>query len=320
MSPANEKAPTAATVEALSVNNPNQKGINMSDSKAVQASSQPVFSFGDHEVRVVVRDGEPWFVASDVCGALDYKNTSKAIGDHLDDDEKGLTTGYTLGGDQKLTVISESGLYALVLRSRKPEARKFAKWVTSEVLPAIRKTGQYKAIPAAGPLTIEMREKVKAMVVQKLDAQQYNAAITLLAKMQVNWEVVDEEPAAPVRYHFPLATADVHDRFCANTWLTPERLTDPKNKAPELDLIQALERDGHDVTGVKVRILAMRDAMEQVKEMREALMVVGTLAKRIHDFADVAREMRGKNVLFGCRPDPSSAIDRQVFRDQLGVA
>lgn len=148
ISSGNEKAPPAGTVKALSVNTqPIKEGFNMIDSKAVQVSSQPTFSFGDNKVRVIVRDGEPWFVASDVCGALDYKNTSKAIGDHLDDDEKGLTTGYTLGGEQKLTVISESGLYALVLRSRKPEARKFAKWVTSEVLPAIRKTDAYGGNP-----------------------------------------------------------------------------------------------------------------------------------------------------------------------------
>jgi len=106
-------------------------------------STLTVFNFESHEVRTVLRNGEVWFVASDVCKALGYANTSKAIGDHLDDDEKDITTGYTPGGDQKLSIISESGLYALVLRSRKPEARKFAKWVTREVLPAIRKTGTY---------------------------------------------------------------------------------------------------------------------------------------------------------------------------------
>lgn len=101
------------------------------------------FNFNGSDVRVIMRSGNPWFVATDVCTALDYVNTSKAVADHLDDDEKGVTTGYTLGGNQKLTIISESGLYALVMRSRKPEARKFAKWVTAEVLPAIRKTGSY---------------------------------------------------------------------------------------------------------------------------------------------------------------------------------
>lgn len=100
------------------------------------------FNFGAHAVRVIVRAGEPWFVASDVCAALDYKNTSQAVGDHLDADERYIET-IDRGGS--LLLINESGLYALVLRSRKPEARKFAKWVTGEVLPSIRKTGGYGA-------------------------------------------------------------------------------------------------------------------------------------------------------------------------------
>lgn len=98
------------------------------------------FNFGTHTVRVITRNNQPWFVASDVCQALGYSNTSKAIGDHLDEDER-YNESLERGGS--LLLISESGLYALVLRSRKPEARKFAKWVTSEVLPSIRQTGSY---------------------------------------------------------------------------------------------------------------------------------------------------------------------------------
>lgn len=104
------------------------------------------FNFGTHAVRVITRNNQPWFVASDVCQALGYSNTSKAIGDHLDADERASelvprTPNDSLGVPTNL--INESGLYALVLRSRKPEARKFAKWVTSEVLPSIRQTGSY---------------------------------------------------------------------------------------------------------------------------------------------------------------------------------
>lgn len=114
---------------------------------AQSASSPAVFDFQSHQVRIVTRNGEPWFVASDVCNALGYSNTSKAVGDHLDADERASemvpTPNAPLG--VPTNIISESGLYALVLRSRKPEARKFAKWVTSEVLPAIRKTGAYSA-------------------------------------------------------------------------------------------------------------------------------------------------------------------------------
>lgn len=96
------------------------------------------FNFGTHAVRVITRNNQPWFVANDVCQALGYSNTSKAIGDHLDDDER-YNESLERGGS--LLLINESGLYALVLRSRKPQARKFAKWVTSEVLPSIRTTG-----------------------------------------------------------------------------------------------------------------------------------------------------------------------------------
>lgn len=101
------------------------------------------FDFHSHAVRVVMRDGNPWFVATDVCTALGYRNPSKAVADHLDDDEK---SNQSLGlAGKPVIIISESGLYALILRSRKPEARKFSKWVTSEVLPSIRKTGSYTA-------------------------------------------------------------------------------------------------------------------------------------------------------------------------------
>ncbi|MDC6408893.1 MAG: Bro-N domain-containing protein [Xylella fastidiosa subsp. multiplex] len=101
------------------------------------------FDFHSHAVRVVMRDGNPWFVATDVCTALGYRNPSKAIADHLDDDERSNEQLDRSRMGSKAVIISESGLYALILRSRKPEARKFAKWVTSEVLPSIRKTGSY---------------------------------------------------------------------------------------------------------------------------------------------------------------------------------
>jgi prophage antirepressor-like protein len=82
-------------------------------------------------------------VAADLAAVLDYSETA-AMTRHLDDDEKGLSTVQTLGGPQEMTIISESGLYAAILKSRKPEARQFRRWVTGEVLPSIRKTGSYQ--------------------------------------------------------------------------------------------------------------------------------------------------------------------------------
>jgi len=100
-------------------------------------------------LRALTIDGAPWFVAKDICDALGLEDRYKATST-LDEDEKGTTTVRTIQGNQKAITVNESGLYSLVLRSRKPEAKRFKKWVTSEVLPAIRKTGTYSS-PAAAP-------------------------------------------------------------------------------------------------------------------------------------------------------------------------
>lgn len=109
-------------------------------------SDLTIFAFDSAAVRVVMRDGEPWFVAADLLSTLSLDR--KAL-ERLDDDEKGVSSIHTPGGDQEMTVINESGLYSLILGSRKPEAKKFKKWVTSEVLPSIRQTGSYGALPPA---------------------------------------------------------------------------------------------------------------------------------------------------------------------------
>lgn len=97
------------------------------------------WNFEDHEVRTVEIDGEPWFVLADVCKVLELSNPSMAA-KKLDDDER---TKFDLGRQGETTIINESGLYTVVLRSDKPQAKPFRKWVTSEVLPSIRKHGAY---------------------------------------------------------------------------------------------------------------------------------------------------------------------------------
>ncbi|MEM9424798.1 MAG: Bro-N domain-containing protein, partial [Spirochaetota bacterium] len=99
--------------------------------------------FGPQEVRELEKDGEPWFVAKDVAEILGYSDT-QAMTRSLDEDEKGVQTLHTLGGNQELTLISESGLYSAILRSTKPEAKAFKRWVTHEVLPSIRREGRYE--------------------------------------------------------------------------------------------------------------------------------------------------------------------------------
>ena len=100
------------------------------------------FNPGNQPVRVETIGGEPWFVAKDVCDALTISNNRDAVA-LLDEDEKLMSVITTSGQGRQMWLVNESGLYNLIFQSRKPEARKFRKWVTSEVLPAIRRTGRY---------------------------------------------------------------------------------------------------------------------------------------------------------------------------------
>lgn len=111
------------------------------DNKQVQVFKNGVFG----DVRVVMRDGEPWFIGKDVASALGYVDTVNALKAHVDeeDKQKGVAIHHHLAGTQKTTIINESGLYSLILSSKLPSAKTFKRWVTSEVLPTIRKQGMY---------------------------------------------------------------------------------------------------------------------------------------------------------------------------------
>ena len=113
------------------------------------------FDFNGSQVRVTDMEGNPWFVAKDVCLILGFRDAFNGTR-YLDEEEKATLIQSTPGGDQEVTIISESGLYSLVLRSRKPEAKAFKKWVTRDVLPAIRKTGAYVSPAMTGQDVIRL--------------------------------------------------------------------------------------------------------------------------------------------------------------------
>lgn len=133
------------------------------------------------EIRTVEHGGDTWFIAKDVCRALEVANSSDAIA-RLDEDEKGVVLTDTLGGIQNMAIINESGLYSLVLSSRKPEAKAFKRWITHEVLPSIRKHGMYAmdelldnpdlAIEALTRLKEEREKRKELELENKVQAQQ----------------------------------------------------------------------------------------------------------------------------------------------------
>ena len=136
------------------------------------------FSFEEEEVRTLSINNEPYFVGKDITEILGYSNSRKALIDHVDEEDKGVTKCDTLGGKQDLTVINESGLYSLILKSKLPTAKKFKRWVTFEVLPTIRKHGMYATENTIEQMlndpdtAIKLLETIKEERTQRLIAEQ----------------------------------------------------------------------------------------------------------------------------------------------------
>ncbi|MGI5144834.1 BRO family protein [Plantactinospora sp. CA-294935] len=151
------------------------------------------------QIRTLLRNGEPWFVAADVCTALDINNSRQAVS-YLDEDEKGVTTNDTPGGQQQVSVVSEPGLYSLILRSRKPQAKEFKRWVTHEVLPAIRKTGRYEgASQFAIPQTYSEALRLAATQAEEIEAQRARLAVAEPKAEYVDGFVNPDEDASIIR-------------------------------------------------------------------------------------------------------------------------
>lgn len=152
-----------------------------------------VWNYESSEIWTVQVNGEPWFVLSDVCKVLEISN-SRNISSRLEPDEKGVTLVDTLGGAQQMTIINESGLYTVILRSDKPQAKPFRKWVTSEVLPSIRKHGSYSVQSQFADLSPQLQVLIQMETRQKqIEARQVEQATALAGleqKLQNTCEVI----------------------------------------------------------------------------------------------------------------------------------
>ncbi|RWE90105.1 Bro-N domain-containing protein [Mesorhizobium sp.] len=178
------------------------------------------FAFEEHLVRVIDKNGEPWFAGKDVCAALDIQKHHQAL-DSLDLDERGTCSVGTPGGQQSMVVISEPGVYRLVFRSRKPEAERFKRWLAHEVLPAIRKTGSYGTAPADPAYAeIDIRQAPLAAKVEMLryvarvrgrEASVAYMKVLGLPELPMLLPAADDEPVNCLRFlldHRPADGAD----------------------------------------------------------------------------------------------------------------
>ena len=129
-----------------------------------------VFNFESNDVRTMTDEkGTPWFNANDICAVLGMTNSRKALADHVDPEDVTRRNTPTAGGVQAINHINESGLYALIVGSNKPEAKKFKRWVTSDVLPSIRKTGSYSAPNAQQPVPVSQAQLVSDWVAASMN-------------------------------------------------------------------------------------------------------------------------------------------------------
>lgn len=203
------------------------------------------FSFEQHAVRTIEKDGQAWFVLNDVTEALEFTRGRNAAR-MLDDDEKGAHIVSTPGGEQEITIINESGLYSLILKSRKASAKRFKKWVTAEVLPAIRKTGSYAA-PSPSPLkaipslSLDQQDAIKGLVkarvealpqskqakaaiicwsalkskfgctYKEIEAAQFAEALSLVARLPLEGELLEAEQPKPLDLHYPASWMAEHN-------------------------------------------------------------------------------------------------------------
>lgn len=161
-------------------------------------------SFEDHQVRAIIShnpegQSEQW-IAADVCTALGIRNASQAL-DALDADEKGICITDTLGGPQQFLVVTEPGLYKLIMRSRKPSAKKFARWVAHEVLPTIRRTGQY----GQGTAALQQVATQLGQVVHALKEQQELGLAQIRREMREGFAAQDQVIETRLQEQLPLA-------------------------------------------------------------------------------------------------------------------
>lgn len=135
------------------------------------------------EVRTMDKNGEPWFVANDICKVLGHTNSRVAVA-ALDEDEKGVSKVYTLGGEQQMTVVNEAGMYQLVIRSNLPAAKAFKRWITHEVIPTIRRHGAYATETTIESIIADPESGIKLLQALKSEQERRKEAEALAEKQK----------------------------------------------------------------------------------------------------------------------------------------
>ena len=225
------------------------------------------FNFNQNQIQVINKDGEAWFIASEIAAMFGYRDAAN-LTRILDDDEKGTHNVSTLGGKQDVSVINESGFYHAAFKSRKAEVKPFRKWVTSEVLPAIRKTGSYQisdGLPAKTTADdrTPLRQAVAALVGRK--GIDYSTAYGMIHQ-RFNVGAIEDLPAEKL----PEAVAYVH-ALTLHTGLTGEVLDAPPKAKPKLPI------DGNSLADIAAMVYYGAWMIELGKDISAPLKQLGNI-------------------------------------------
>lgn len=239
------------------------------------------FQFDTHEVRTLLIDDQPWFIAADVARALQYQ-TAKDMARNLDDDERGRQIVPTPSGDQEMTVINESGLYSAILRSRKAEAKRFKRWVTGEVLPAIRQHGRYDI--ANTTIGTDGLQILHELIGKKIKVLPNNAQHQARARL---WGLVHTRFNVPRGEMIPASALDTACSFVAACSIDGQWLPAPSND--ELGLCEA---DRQNLYALCTHMLELRNLYRHYR-LYDALKMLGSDAgirmnDRINDGYSIA--------------------------------
>lgn len=308
----NGETPAAPTTEVSNVS-VTCKELTMK-SLAKENEDFTIFNFGGKDIRVANKNGEPWFVAKDVCDVLGIANNRDGIA-RLDDDEKDVALTDTLGGQQELAVVSESGMYTLVLRCRdaiKPGTipHTFRKWVTSEVLPAIRKHGVYvKTRKTTVEERTPLRDAVNMLVgkkglryddaynmvhqrfgidsIDELELEQIPIAVEYIHRIVLDGEFIgkhEELPTPALDINYPLTWWNQYSHVLKFHGMNPFSHTEACSlpvkmlygdaadaPSPTLKLIYFLMQQGYDMSAIKLEILAYRHYLEVMHSRLERI-------------------------------------------------
>ena len=247
-------------------------------SSAIKLFENPQF-----RVRVIMRCADPWFVAKDACDCLEIVNASQAC-QTLDEDEKGIYKVYTLGGSQDMMLISESGLYTLIMRSNKPEAKVFRKWVTSEVLPSIRKTGSY------GMTQISRKDQLFLDIIHAESEDVRVSALTELAeinKQEVKALTVERDEAIRTKAQIgsrreatAMNTASQKSKECARLTSENEELKDAVGRGTYWRTVSVMRAEwkrefGHEPSWHKLKEFSadFPTEMQPIKDVEEKVVL-----------------------------------------------